>query len=345
MIPGIDADIVSDITTNVIREPLIRYTQAICQRYGIPTQSGVSSGPLWNPSTGSWFNRFEDLPVTKYGKLLLVPKMIVRDQLIYRPDEYFHNYILEFLRNQELDAGSALVQLLRDGRQRVTKKDLIGKYGKGKEVALRVTLEHPEILDQYRHAKGGGVQPLDHLDLSSVTEAATPAWQELLAEVQGQSPGSENAAAYHRAVESFLSASLYPALANPRIEEAIHMGRKRIDILYDNVARAGFFWWMGQHYKAPQVVVECKNYSGDPGNPELDQIAGRFSSHRGEVGFLVVRAFEDKNLFVERCRDTALDGRGFVIPLDDKDLRELLNDRQDGSLEFPTLRARFQRLV
>lgn len=41
MLPGIDADIISDITTNVIREPLIRFTQSVATKYGIPLQEGV----------------------------------------------------------------------------------------------------------------------------------------------------------------------------------------------------------------------------------------------------------------------------------------------------------------
>jgi hypothetical protein len=36
MVEGISSDIVSDIATNVIREPLIRYTKQVCETYGIP---------------------------------------------------------------------------------------------------------------------------------------------------------------------------------------------------------------------------------------------------------------------------------------------------------------------
>jgi hypothetical protein len=45
MIDGISIDIISDITTNIIREPLIRYTQRMCEYYGISLQAGVESGP------------------------------------------------------------------------------------------------------------------------------------------------------------------------------------------------------------------------------------------------------------------------------------------------------------
>lgn len=346
MLRGIDADIISDITTNVIREPLIRFTQQIAVKYGIPLEEGINSGPLWDPNVGAWTNRFEKLPMTKYGKLLLIPKLIVRDNLIYRPDDYFSNYVLEFLRSEELAAGSALVQLLKNGRYRVTKKDLKAKYGEGKGVALEITLEHPEILHNFRrHKAQGRAEPIDHRDLTAATRASAPDWDDLLGNVTGIRNGSASATRYHRAVESLLTAALHPGLANPRIEQELDTGRKRVDIVYDNVAASGFFWWLGTHYTAPQLMVECKNYSSDPANPELDQLLGRFGNNRGEVGLLVCRRFENKELFLTRCRDAAAAGRGFVIALDDKDLRELVQERRAGRHEFGFLRARFDRLI
>ena len=48
LIVGVSVDIVSDIITNIIRGPLINFTQQVCDAYGIPLVSGVSSGPVWN---------------------------------------------------------------------------------------------------------------------------------------------------------------------------------------------------------------------------------------------------------------------------------------------------------
>lgn len=95
------------------------------------------------------------------------------------------------------------------------------------------------------------------------------------------------------------------------------------------------------------VAVECKNYGQELGNPEVDQLQGRFSPLRGRVGLLVHRGFGDKNSLIQRCRDTALDHRGFIIALDDEDLAQLVEDRKADpkSLEFPLLRLRFGQLV
>ncbi|MEJ7848034.1 MAG: hypothetical protein WKF92_08110 [Pyrinomonadaceae bacterium] len=109
LIPGISSDIISDITTNIIRKPLIEYTQQQCSHLGIPLTSDVSSGNLWNPISEKWYNQYESLPIASGQKLLLVPKAIVRKTMDYDVGEYFNHYMLERLREIELSANSELV--------------------------------------------------------------------------------------------------------------------------------------------------------------------------------------------------------------------------------------------
>ena len=72
------------------------------------------------------------------------------------------------------------------------------------------------------------------------------------------------------------------------------------------------------------VHVECKNYTGEVANPEIDQLSGRFSNMRGRVGILTCRVLEEN--FIKRCADTFADERGLVIPLEDSDLIKALED-------------------
>lgn len=348
LVEGIASDIVSDMTTNVIREPLIRYTQAVAEIYGIPLQQ-VDSGPIWQPHRQSWENRYEGLPVPR-SKLLLVPKAIVRRKLDYDPNEYYRVYLLEYLRQEELDANTELVHLLKNGRRRVYTKDLEEKYGKGKRAIISLSRQHPQMLATYRQAKDQRPQPpMEHSDFAEATGSELPDWDLLLHRVTSVSPGSAGSDVYEKAIESLLAVLFASVLMYPEPQTRIHQGRKRIDITYMNAAGEGFFQWLRDSgYFAPYILVECKNYSGDPANPELDQLIGRFSARRGRVGFLVCRKIDDKDLFISRCRDAANDGHGFIIPLDDDDLTELVNEaKTSGSMPaFPyVLTDRFKKLV
>jgi hypothetical protein len=351
MVDRISFDIISDMTTNIIRQPLIEYTHAMADFYGIPLTRDVNSGPLWDPESENWFSELVPLPMTKWGKLLLVPKVIVRRSMDYDAQEYFVHYLLTYLQEFELNSNSDLVQLLKDGRRRVTKRDLIRKYGRGKSVIVQETRKHPEVLRRYRDEKRQHYQPpLDHLEIASAEGSAPPDWKNLFSALQQVQTGRESFKQYEKAIEALLSALLsalfYPSLVNPQMQRPIHEGRKVIDLTYTNAGRAGFFWWVSQHYSASHLFIECKNYDGDPGNPELDQLSGRFSPSRGQVGILTCRRLINKDLFLQRCKDTASDQRGFILALDDEDIESLVEERKHVvASPYKLLRERFEALI
>lgn len=348
LIPGVGVDIISDMTTNIIRGPLIEYTQEMCERFGIPLHEGISSGPLWDPGKRTWFTRYERLPMTKQGKLLLVPKAIVRPDLQFKADQYYRHYILTHLQQVELNSGSGLVYMLKDGTRKVDKTAVIEKYGSGKQTIIEQTLKHPQVLDAYRAEMAKQpYNPLSHEMIAMIEKEDAPDWDALLKAVLDTPTGKDAATQYENAVEALLTALFYPDLTNPNVQFNIHNGRKRIDIKYTNMAISGFFSWVSRHYPAPLVWIECKNYGGKVANPELDQIAGRFSPSRGRVGIIICRTYDKKNVFLERCRDTAKDDRGWIIALDDDDLIALVDYRKnvDNFQKWPLLMQRFESLV
>ena len=350
MVEGVGNDIISDITTNIIRRPLIEFTNESCTYHGIPMEPAVESGALWNPQTHLWENKYVQLPVVDGRRLLLVPKSIVRRRLEFSPDDYYTNYILQVLRQRELNANSGLVELLKNGRSRVTRKSLEEKYGKSKKLIARITAEQPELLDQYRAAKSASpTPPMGHDQIAPEGDDIHTDWDALMTAVSAVESGPAGANAYHRAVEALLQAVFYPALTNPVREFRLHDGRKRIDIKFTNASREGFFWRVGQHHAVPAgfVVVECKNYTEDIANSELDQIAGRFSPSRGRLGLLVFRHAGDMALCVQRCKDAFHDDRGWILPFTDDDLQHLVDEKKANpkSLTFQTLEDRFGEVI
>lgn len=349
MIEGIGVDIISDMTTNIIRRPLIEYTQRMAARYGIPLKKGVVSGPMWNPVKKNWDSGFVRLPVLPSGKLLLVPKAIVRADLQYKFDRYYRHYLVTHLQELEFRANSSLVRVLKDGtRKPPSKKSMMEKYGTGKKTVVQETLKHPEALEKFRDAMDKEqYRPLTVEQLAEIEGVDPPDWDKLLKDVLDVPIGAPDAKRYEDAVEALLSTLFAPDLTNPVLQYPLHNRKKIVDIKYTNMSQTGFFFWVGHHYPAGRIWVECKNYGGKVANPELDQLSGRFSPSRGKVGLLVCRTFDDKMRFIERCMDTANDDRGFIIPLDDDDLEALVKARKADALYqmWPLLRGRFEQII
>jgi len=139
-------------------------------------------------------------------------------------------------------------------------------------------------------------------------------------------PGDRTASDYHNLMIGVSEFVFFPSLMHPKKEREIHQGRKRIDIFFENAATTGVFERIPTLRGLPCAYVpfECKNYATEVANPELDQLAGRFSINRGKLGFLCCRTFQNRQRFIESCRDTFNDDRGLIIPLDDDAVIRLL---------------------
>jgi hypothetical protein len=324
MIPGIGRDKISDLTTNIIRKNLAEYTKQQCDLLDIPTKRAALP-PYFDIDQNAWVSDYFDLPITPRGPLVLVPKVIVRYDFAYDHRQYYSRFVVEYLRAEELEASSSLVQVLKTGRRVVYKKDIEARYPLTKEFLYRFSRDRPEVLKAYREE----LEKLERSIDTPVVGADEGHIARMLAEALASiPPGGSTASAYHSLMVGILEFLFFPQLLHPLKEKEIHEGRKRIDILMENGARAGAALHALHDIKrfpCAYVPIECKNYTTEVANPELDQLAGRFSPNRGKFGLLCCRTFEDRDLFVERCRDTLRDDRGLIIPLDDATLRRFLD--------------------
>lgn len=348
LIEGIGTDMISDAVSNILRGPLIKYTQDICMNYGIPLTPNVDSGPMWDPLNEKWYSDFVSLPMTSYGKVILVPKIIVRHRLCLQYDEFYNHYLLPEMQDEHIRNHSSLVKLLKDGTPVVTKKSLKEKYGSDKLSVINQTIVRSDVFNDYKkHKENNPSSPLSHEvfnELENVDEKIDI--YPLINEMKGLKRGTEQASKYEDIIEKIFSTIFYPSLFYPIKQHELHNGRKRVDITYVNEAKYGFFYWLSQHYTCPRIYVECKNYTSDIANPELDQLSGRFSRNRGNVGILVCRQIKNKALFRGRCLDTANDGRGFILALDDEDVEVLAEEyMKDGGQGFSSLRKAWNHLI
>lgn len=348
-VPNINKDKVSDMTANIIKKHLIDYTKEQCDLHGIPMHSNVPSGMYWDSTRKSWDNQYTQRLVIDERPILLVPKRIVSFTDKYTSAEYRQHFVLNYLRNENLRLQTSLVKKYKHGEEYVTKKSILEHEDViDKEYLAKFTQQHPEVFADFKKQTSKKISATEGavLDDISVNEVCN----HLIDKLAAVPSGTANASNYHNLIIGILELLLYPNLSSPKKEVDIHDGRKRIDITFNNSAETGFFFTLPNSnalLPCPFVFVECKNYTGEVANPELDQLSGRFSNRRGRVGILSCRKLDQNDAFLKRCADTYEDDRGLIIPITDEDLITALSEfHQKGTAGLEEiLSLKYQRIV
>lgn len=188
-VEGVDRDIISDITTNIIRGPLIAYTQNVCNFYSIPMQKQYV-GHVWNHNTLMWEEIEADLPRASSDKLLLVPRSIVRIRLITNRGKYYRGYIRPYFVDIELNnPRSELVRILKGGTRKVLLTELDKLVDQSKAGLVDHTTKWPSAIEKYREETSAESNPpLDHEEFESDLGADRVDFRELLESVKAIRP-------------------------------------------------------------------------------------------------------------------------------------------------------------
>jgi hypothetical protein len=327
LIPGINRDKISDITANILKKPLIEFTQQQCKKYGIPLKR-VPINNTFDYDTLSFTSYYTELPIINGLPKILLPITSVRRDPQLSKDKYYRNFILEFLKAEHEHAGDALASILKNGRIVVRKKDLQEKFPLSTNFLYQFSKEHPSVLDKYKNE-------LRRTAIKKEIPLLQPNKKILTANdrvgyLSNIKAGNDDATNFHKLSFDNLIHILGVRISNPNSEVNINNGRKRIDIVFNNSDSSGFFKSLNQlhHIKCPKIFVECKNYGTEVGNPEIDQLQGRFSDKRGFFGILLCRSIADKPKMIERCKDVVNDRKGFILVLEDNDIITLLNFKE-----------------
>ena len=353
-VDNIGPDKISDMTTNILRGLLIKYTQEQCELHGIALTYKTPSGYIWDISKKRWIQDYVYLPIINGKKILLVPKIMVRWSTSLKSSDYYNNFVTNFIREDQLNLNGSLVEVLKNGTKRKKKKSIKERYPKSKDYLSVFSNEHPDVLEKYKQTvladaiKSIGISDLN--ELVSQTKFDEPGFAKILQNKLDEiKPGKKDADLYHSFMVGVLQFIFDGDLIYPKKEREINDGRKRIDITYTNARQTGFFdrVFAAPNIQAKQIMVECKNYTEDPTNPEIDQLRGRFSIRRGMFGIMLYRQTSDTHLLLKRCKDVAIDGAGYIIALNDDDICTLLDfiaNSQRGQIdEF--MQERFNSLL
>lgn len=210
------------------------------------------------------------------------------------------------------------------------KSEIREKNPKSKDMLADLASTHPNLLQIYKDLAREEAKIMVNIadDDISVAQACI----DLEKALRATPTGKEHAERYHMLAMHIITLCFYPDLIQPHKEWNINDGRKRIDVVFTNAANTGFFSHRrdANNTAATMLIVECKNYSKDIANPEIDQLLGRFDDNRGYLGFILCRSIDNVQLVLHKCQDLAKSKKAYIMVFDDDDLCDLLDARKMG---------------
>ena len=338
-IDNIGKDKISDLCANIMKKQLLDYTVEQCNLWNIPLEE-ASSGFYWDSVSREWTQKLNYKRLIIDGKpVLLVPKELVSYSTSYCMEKYIQHFVLNFFQNEHLRLDTALVRKKLDKNGKivkrwVTKKSIREDFNKNGIIINKAWLvdfsnKHPDILDEYR--KNAHITDFDIFGEDVTPDKLNGIIDSIISRLSNIPEGKDYATAYHHLVLGACEFLFYPTLTNPKKEYGINEDRKRIDIVFYNTAKTGIFNEICNRFKISLnlLMIECKNYSKDIANPELDQMAGRLSYDKGMFGIIFCRHLYNEHLFIQREQDTYKAENKIIIHITDDRLIQLLNIHKD----------------
>lgn len=339
-VDGVGKDRLSDITANVIRGQLLEYTKTQCSNWKIP-MNGSSQYVFWDTNTRSWQHRTDKALVIDHQPVLLVPKWCVSKYKKFNHGRYFNLSVLDYIQNEVSSTSDKVSKrTIKEDFPSYASKVIGDSYNNTKDFLRKFTSKHNSVFRDYKKRVDDETGPLELEELASdvgETRRLHEIVEYLKTTLVSFNTGKRDAEDYHRLVAAILDLIFYPDLINQKIEYPPNTGRKRVDITFENAAESGVFDRIINVGKLPAsyIFIECKNYSSDPKNPEVDQLSGRLTRRDGMLGILTVRQVSDRNKLVNRCRDIYNQKDEVLIFLEDSDLEDMLDNILDPGVASP----------
>lgn len=148
-------DRISDITIDIIKLPLIEFTQDQCRKYGIPMKRTKSKLTYFCVHTCLWKEDYFELPHIDDSEdfLILIPKTFIPKIPTYNPMYFYTNTVQQHFKKRAILNNDSCVSHDRKGNIQVLSKDLRGseKYKPNKVNIKRGIIEDPDLLIKFRN--------------------------------------------------------------------------------------------------------------------------------------------------------------------------------------------------
>jgi hypothetical protein len=273
---GIGPDRVSDIAANILKQFLIRYTQAQADQWRIPIEHEVPIPNVFDLEDMSWADGQYDLPVnplaTPRRGVLLVPRRIVRMLPWINFDDYQRMEFGLYLRAKEI--------------RRVLNTPPRSPLPSKPEI-VAVTRREVHRIDHYVDAKersADRAQPdilVPAAQLCEQTEGFIDRLRTLPA-------GLESSQDYQDIMFRTFNLLFEPDLIEGRPQVRTAQSTEIRDLIYTNDSDKPFWDFIRNNFASLSVIFELKNKKSLD-NDDIDQLASYLGDPLGYFGLLVSR--------------------------------------------------------
>jgi hypothetical protein len=330
---GINADRVSDIAGNILKQFLIDYTQRQADRFGIPITKGVPVSHVFDFEDWEWRDDYYDLPLNTLTKpnrpILLVPRRIVRVLPWINFGDYQRTEFGLYLRAKRIQRG--LKESPHPPSARPSKEEIVA-----------VSRSEVERIDHYVDLKERDARRALPEMLVPVTSEFVSVCDELITELRALHTGQKDAYRYQELMFRTLNLLFEPDLIEGRQQVRTEHGTEIRDILYTNDSDKRFWEFVRSEHHSLTIVFECKN-TNSPDNRDIDQLAGYLGDSLGYFGIILTREpLSDSR----RLKCISWFNKGaphrLMIHLDDGDIIRMLEMRKLGRDPTEIVRLRYQ---
>src|SRR3989338_6789800 len=217
-VDDIGTDRVSDMTTNILRKLLLKYTKNQCELLDIPLQGNKSSGYFWEISTNTWNIEHTSRLIIDEKPILLVPKIFVSFHKNFSAQKYLQHDALNFLQNDHLNRDSSLVRIrtLKGGKikkEPPTKTKLreveVNIFDSEKEFLRDFTLKHKDIFHDFKEKRTKSATPVSNEDIDTdMNEKEITSY--LISKIKELPTGGIDAQKYHKLMYGVLEFVFFP---------------------------------------------------------------------------------------------------------------------------------------
>jgi hypothetical protein len=319
---GVGPDRVSDIAANVLKVPLIEYTQAQAALWKIPLTKDVPVAHYLDLADMEWRDGHFDLPVNPVGggPVILVPRRMVRLLPWINYDDFYGTEAKLLLPpTPRLPRYPGMTKVKR---LEVAKADMVEKVRQA-----------PVVLEQYVNRKEREAAGAEALlpDSKSQIELRTVA-DDLKARLAALPTGQVASAEYQHLVYEILNFAFEPDLTGGEFEARTYLGTERRDLIYWIEAESSFWKYVRDTYGSPQIMFECKNVA-ELEIDHINQTATYLGSRLGMLGFIVTRAPIPETVLRKTYsvwNDTMQPPRKMILALSDADLVAMIEMKVSG---------------